>query len=213
MIRPRYVRAVNSMRPYGAHRYDLFGPKLGRRLTLFGRFTLNLWIHLESDPAVLAYCERPLFIPDAKPARLVDFWVRRRDEERMCVLLRPCESTAAGAGDNLFPAFEKWSRASSMQLELIHPQHLDDAPVLRDNRMTMLQQIATTTSLPVGALIPCVLALLDHGLTLAEIERRLAPVDPMLVRAAVFRVVLRGEAMCSGMALEPLGPHTFLERP
>jgi len=59
MIRPRFVRAVNSSRPYGAHRYDVFGLKVGRRLTLFGRFALGLWVRLESDSYVLTYCERP----------------------------------------------------------------------------------------------------------------------------------------------------------
>jgi hypothetical protein len=79
MIPPRFVRAVNSTRRYGTHRYDLFGPKVGRRLTLFGQFALDQWVRLESDPHVVTYCERPLRIPDIKPSRLVDFRVRTRD--------------------------------------------------------------------------------------------------------------------------------------
>ncbi len=213
MIEPRFVRAVNSTRTYGAHRYDVFGPKVGRRLTLFGRCALDLWIRLESDAYVFGYCERPLCIPGTNPARPVDFWVRTPDEERLCVVLRPSESTAAARGDSLFPAFEKWSRASWMQLDLIHPQHLDDLPVLRENRMTMLQHLAGTHSIPIGALMRGVLDRLHHGVTLAELERRLAPVDPMLVRSAVFRFVLRGEMRCPALGLEPLGPHTRLELP
>ncbi|CAD6561972.1 hypothetical protein LMG28727_07599 [Paraburkholderia kirstenboschensis] len=87
MIEPRFVRAVNSTRTYGAHRYDVFGPKVGRRLTLFGRCALDLWIRLESDAYVFGYCERPLCIPGTNPARPVDFWVRTPDEERLCVVL------------------------------------------------------------------------------------------------------------------------------
>lgn len=170
MIEPRFVRAVNSTRPYGAHRYDVFGPKLGRRLTLFGRCAMYLWVRLESDPHVLAYCERPLRIPDAKPARPVDFWVRTSDQEKLCIVLRPAESSAVARGDSLFPAFEKWSRVSSMQLDLIHPQDLDDAPALRENRMTMLHHLAGTHSMPVRALMHDVLDRFHHGLTLAELE-------------------------------------------
>lgn len=211
MIQPRFVRAVNSTRPYGARRYDVFGPKVGRRLTLFGRCALHLWVRIESDPYVLVYCERPLCIPDANPARPVDFWVRTSDGERLCIVLRPAESRATDRGDSLFPAFEKWSRVSSMQLDLIHSQSLDDPPALRENRMTMLHHLAGTHSIPVGTLMRSVLDRFHHGLTLAELERRLAPVDPMLVRSAVFRLVLRGEMRFPAIALEPLGPHTRLE--
>ncbi|KVU39150.1 hypothetical protein WK66_24860 [Burkholderia ubonensis] len=213
MIPPRFVRAVNSTRPYGAHRFDLFGPKIGRRLTLFGRRALDLWVRLEADPSVLAYCERPLCIPEESPLRLVDFWVRTPDCEKLCVVLRSAESTAAAQGFSLFPAFEMWSRACSFQLDLIHPHHLDDSPTLRENRMTMLHHLAAIHSIPVGSVMRDVLARCRHGLTLAELERGLAPVDPMLVRSAVFRLVMRGEVLCSSLALEPLGPNTYLSLP
>jgi hypothetical protein len=42
MTQPRFSRAVNNARPHGAHRCDLFGPKIGRRLTLFGRLAVDL---------------------------------------------------------------------------------------------------------------------------------------------------------------------------
>ncbi|KVD78832.1 hypothetical protein WI89_30630 [Burkholderia ubonensis] len=85
MIPRRFVHAVDSTRPYYAHRYDLFGLKIGRRLTLFGQDALDLWIRLELDPHVLAYCDRPMCIPDTKPSRLVDFWVRTFDGEKLCI--------------------------------------------------------------------------------------------------------------------------------
>ena len=95
MVPPRFVRAVDNTRSYGAHRYDLFGPKIGRRLTLFGRRTLDLLVSLEADPQALTYCERPLEIQDAPPSRLVDFWGRSRDGRRLCVVLRPAELTSS----------------------------------------------------------------------------------------------------------------------
>jgi hypothetical protein len=134
MIQPRFVRAVNNIRPYGAHRYDLFGPKVGRRLTLFGRLALDLWVRLESDPHVVTYCERPLCIPDAKPPRVVDFWVRTHNDEKLCVVLRTAESTSAAQGGPLFPAFQSWSRASSLQLVMTHPKELDDPQALHSAR-------------------------------------------------------------------------------
>jgi hypothetical protein len=123
---------------------------------------------------VLAYCERPLQIPDAKPSRPVDFWVSTRDSERLCVVLRPVESASAAQGHLLFPAFESWSTACSMQLHLIHPHELDDPPTLRQNRVTMLHYLAGTHTPLVEPLMCGVIAACSHGSTLGELERRLA---------------------------------------
>lgn len=213
MIEPRFARAVNDIRPYGAHRYDLFGPKIGRRLTLFGRLALDLWVRLESDPRVVTYCERPLCIPDAKPSRVVDFWVRTHDDERLCVVLRTAEWTSAEQGGSLFPAFQSWSRASSLQLQMIHPKELDDPQVLRENRVMMLCYLAGAHALPIEKLMSGVLTVCKNGTTLSELERQFGTADPMLVRSAVFRLVLRGEVRCAALALEPLGPNTELDVP
>jgi hypothetical protein len=88
MANLQFFRAIDDVRPYGTHRYDVYGPKVDRRLTLFGHRTLNAWLQLEFNPDVVAYCERPLRVPDIRPARMVDFWVHRRDDgERFLVVL------------------------------------------------------------------------------------------------------------------------------
>ncbi|MGB8420287.1 MAG: hypothetical protein WCE85_28780 [Paraburkholderia sp.] len=211
MIPPRFLRAVNNARPHGAHRYDLFGPKIGRRLTLFGRLALDLWVRLESDPQVVTYCERPLCIPDAKPPRAVDFWVRTHNDEKLCLVLQTAEARTAAQGGPLFPAFQLWSQVSSLQLQMIHPHELDDPQVLHENRIMMLRYLAGSHTLPVEKLTSDVITACSDGSTLAELERRFATVDPMLVRSAVFRLVLGGEVGCPALAFEPLGPNTHLE--
>jgi hypothetical protein len=211
MIPARFVRAVNNTRPYGSHRYNMLGSKVGRRLTLFSRRAFDLWVRLELDPQVLAYCERPLQIPDVRPSRPVDLWVRTRDGERLCVVLRSAESTSAAQGHLLFQAFESWSTWSSMHLYLIHPHELDDPPTLHQNRVTMLHQLAGSHSLPIEPLMCGVTAACSHGATIGELDRHLASADSMLVRSAAFRLLLGGEARCPALAVEPLGSHTRLE--
>ncbi|MGF6781291.1 hypothetical protein [Paraburkholderia sp. GAS334] len=208
-----YIEAsgVPFLKRVGGDDEKNFGPKIGRRLTLFGRLALDLWVRLESDPYVVTYCERPLCIPDAKPSRVVDFWVRTRHDEKLCVVLRTAEWTSVAQGHSLFPAFQSWSRASSMQLQMIHPQELDDPQVLRENRIMMLRYLAGSHTLPVEKLTSDVITACSDGTTLAELERRFATVDPMLVRSAAFRLVLRGEVGCPALAFEPLGPNTHLE--
>jgi hypothetical protein len=53
----RSRKAATSVRPYGSHRYDVFGPKIGRRLTLFGWQALQQWLRLEADPFVVTVFE------------------------------------------------------------------------------------------------------------------------------------------------------------
>lgn len=78
MIPPRFVRAVNSTRPYGAHRFDLFGPKIGRRLTLFGRRALDLWVrYVAGTNGKLILHLLPGYAPDLNPDELVWSHVKR----------------------------------------------------------------------------------------------------------------------------------------
>jgi hypothetical protein len=148
-----------------------------------------------------------------KPSRVVDFWVRTRHDERLCVVLETAESASAAQGRSLFPALQSWTRACSLELQTIHRQELDDPQVLRENLITMLRYLAGSHALPVDGLMSGVLTACSNGSSLAELERRFALADPMLVRSAVFRLVMGGQVRCPALALEPLGPHTRLELP
>ena len=114
-------------------------------------------------------------------------------------------------GGPLFQAFQLWSQTSSLQLQMIQPRELDDPQVLHENRIMMLSYLAGSYALPVEKLTSDVITACSDGTTLAELERPFATVDPMLVRSAVFRLVLRGEVGCPALAFEPLGPNTHLE--
>lgn len=70
------VKPVARERPRGAHRFDAFSPKLHRRLTFYRRSPLEMWILLETDPAVADFCERPGYIKIEEHPQLVVFWVR-----------------------------------------------------------------------------------------------------------------------------------------
>ena len=69
-----YERAVETKRPAGSRRIEIFSPKIKRRLTLFSWNTHDAWLLLEADPTVRAFCERPAYV-DAEAGRVLDFWV------------------------------------------------------------------------------------------------------------------------------------------
>ncbi|MBT2792823.1 hypothetical protein [Paraburkholderia strydomiana] len=73
-------------RPRGAHRYDVFSPKLGRRLTLYRRSAFEAWLMLKADPASMTFCERPGCMAVDEQHRVVDFWVKSYDREYLVVL-------------------------------------------------------------------------------------------------------------------------------
>ena len=68
-----YERAVETKRPAGSRRIEVFSPKIKRRLTLFSWNTHDAWLLLEADPTVRAFCERPAYVGEV--GRVLDFWV------------------------------------------------------------------------------------------------------------------------------------------
>ncbi len=60
--RLKFSSAADNSRPFGSHRYDVYGPKIQRRLFLYGELALNGFMAIESDPEIFSYCERPIVI-------------------------------------------------------------------------------------------------------------------------------------------------------
>ncbi|MGF6649545.1 hypothetical protein OKW34_000107 [Paraburkholderia youngii] len=210
MRSPPFRKAATDARPYGTHRFDVYGPKVGRRLTLFGHRALQFWLRLESDPQVVTYCERPLSFREQRGDRAADFWVCADHAELLYILLRPSEVTLAARGHCLHPALEAWSRAHSMTLRAVAPHELDDSEMLCQNRLTMLHYLAAG-AVPRGSeILPAILMACESGETLAELEQRFIAFDPMVVRAAAFSLVLNGSLCCPTIAERVLGPHSCL---
>ncbi|HDR9045314.1 TPA: hypothetical protein QDA96_006084, partial [Burkholderia vietnamiensis] len=80
------MRPVATPRPRGAPRLDAFSLKLDRRLTLFQRGAPELWLLIETDPAVQSFCERPGYVQLNGQRYLADFWIRYADREEVVIL-------------------------------------------------------------------------------------------------------------------------------
>ena len=57
-----YERAVETKRPAGSRRIEVFSPKSRRRLTLFSWSTHDAWLLLEADPTVRVFFERSAYV-------------------------------------------------------------------------------------------------------------------------------------------------------
>jgi hypothetical protein len=205
-----FVRAIDDVRPYGTHRYDVYGPKVDRRLTLFGYRALNAWLQLEFNPDVVAYCERPLRVPDIRPARMVDFWVRGRHSEHFLIVLRGSELQSFAAQPLRFAAFDAWARKTGIQVCVIDADERAPVDILQRNQATILHHVAADHTFVTDEIKQRALAACWEGATVGELESRLLPVDGTLVRSAAFMLVLEGSLRCPTLAHEPLSRKTQL---
>jgi hypothetical protein len=205
-----FESAADHTRPYGSHRYDVFAPKLGRAVTLFGREALDAWTVLESDPAVITYCERPLVVPKTTPKRVVDFWTSTKDGGQFWVLLRPSE-VDEDMEPNLSPEFCSWSTSGQHAVNLIRPDSLGVNKNLLDNWGWIIRDLSAFGRLVDKKFVDAVRTAIASPINLARLETEFLERDPILVRVAVFSLIHRGQVLCRSLGDARICPSTVIE--
>lgn len=80
MYRP--IQIKRNMR-YGNNYWETYSPKLNRNVKFFSDLEYDHWLHIETDPNVISFCEQPLEIKtyyDRKIATsILDMWVLYKD--------------------------------------------------------------------------------------------------------------------------------------
>lgn len=203
----RFLRAVDDTRPYQSHRYDVFGPKINRRLSLYRLKLVDAWLLLESDPAVVAYCERPLLIPGAKPKRFVDFWVGYKGHEEIWLLSSGDEQ----ADFEPAPALSDWAKSNRCAIRAIKPPD-ESARTYLDNWGVIVRELSSNRRYLTPALMNAVRATLAHARPIMALCQLLPDHDPVLVRTALFSLIHSGDAVCTDMTSRTLGPHSLVVR-
>lgn len=206
----RFTVPADSTRPFKSHRYDVFGVKIARRLTLFGDQNLSAFIALEADPSVLAYCERPIVIKDLKPKRVVDFWVERASGEELWLLLRPTERTWRSELNLPNAAFNVWAAANDLSIVLHLPEDLGLPDEARRNWGEILRYLGANSRFVHAELADQIYRLCGDGRTIDEIQNLLADEDPILVRTAIFRLVHEGRIQIPSILTSAIGLDTLV---
>lgn len=189
-------------RPRGAHRYDVFSPKLGRRLTLYRRSAFEAWLMLEADPAAKTFCERPGFMAVGAQRCVVDFWARFNDHECLLVL------------SEVTPATDRPRGRVDFDPEAFAVRHIDAAEraatrVWIGNWQRMLPVLVAARGLVKPSMLGAIKRFVASPQSLMTIEREFSTGDPSLVRAAVFELLHRGRIQALDLHTESL---TFLTR-
>ena len=193
-----FTAPLETARPRCSRQLEAFSPKLGRRVRLFDHRSFRQWLRLEADPAVVAFCERPARLRPQPDARLVDFWVRRRDSEAM-LLLDPVPQEAIAA------------QVQSVDTHVVPAAELAAAGIWIGNWQRMLPVVTATWSLVPKALTKAVLRRVQEPTPLASVERELSHGDPSLVRGAVYDLLRTGRIAAASLHAQPLTLHTVLE--
>ena len=205
----RFVKAEDNSRPHKSHRYDVFGPKIERNLTLFGLAQVHTWLLLESDPSVLSYCERPMVAPETKPKLVIDFWAGYAGRDELWIVSRN-PAPAADIGTAM-PAFAQWADANKYKVRQLSPPGAVEDKVYLDNWGTIVRELSANRRYLKPALLQSVREILEQPRPIAALCSLMPHEDPVLVRVAAYSLLHSGFASCVDIAVMPLGPASLLE--
>ncbi|WP_454754666.1 hypothetical protein [Cupriavidus necator] len=191
---------IAIVRPYGAHRLEAFSPKLNRRIMLYRRQAFDLWIAIESDPKVREFCERPGYILFRGKRSLADFLVSYPDRQELVILADPIVGGDAKPLTNL--------DAGDRNVRLVQAAELAASRIWVDNWQRMLPCIVATRGLLPASLLQLVEDFVAAPQPLFAIERELSKVDPILVRAAVFKLLHAGRVRAPKLRTDMLSLST-----
>lgn len=188
---------VALARPRGAHRFEAFSPKLARRMTFYRRALVELWVLLEADPLVVAFCERPGYIQIDRHKRLADFWVRYVDRNELVILEdRSCEVDATRP--------DRVLDVDTCTIRRVAPAELAAARVWIENWQRMLPCLVANRDLVPPALPQAIARFTNEPQRLLAIEREFSTGDPIPVRTAVFGLLHSGRVSASELRTQPL---------
>ncbi|SIT50756.1 conserved hypothetical protein [Paraburkholderia piptadeniae] len=188
---------VALARPRGAHRFEAFSPKLGRRVTFYRRAQLDQWLLLEASPGVITFCERPGYVLIDGARQLADFWVRHENHEEL-VILDDSMSECSGISSR------RDIGNSALPIRIVAPAEFAAARTWTENWKRILPYLVANEGLVPSTLPRAIAGFLGEPQRLLAIEREFSTVDPVLVRTALFDLLHRGRVSAPELHTHPL---------
>ncbi|MDP3194428.1 hypothetical protein [Tabrizicola sp.] len=203
-----YCAPLSPPRPFGSFRFDVYSRTAGRRLTLYGASSLNLFVDLELDWTVSHLCERPLVIPDSKPARYVEFWSLKGGTPFFYVTLRKGESLEAFSQRTAIQDFDSWVRGQHGQLIYVDFSKNERGKFRTSNLSFIAQHLSVFAPNRPAESSPKAFTRLSSVFTLRDAELIVDPTDPMRGRTQVFLAWIQGKLTCADINNLPLTAQT-----
>ena len=185
-IEPKDFLPVEVNRPPYLHRYDLFSPKLSRRLTLFSWNAVLLWTMIESHPAIKQFCERPGLVHVHGDWRLADFWVQRDGRSEFLLLEHSPLQNLVGVAPRL-------ESDLGLRARTVLDEELEAHATWIKNWQQILPYLVSNRSFVEPRQLNRILSFCQVPQMLVNIERAELPGDPVITRTAVFELVRQGK--------------------
>lgn len=188
---------IPAARPKGAHRLEVFSPKLGRRLTFFRRALVDEWLLLEANPAVTCFCERPGYVQLNGQRQLADFWVEFFDHQELVVLDEVCDVPDSAKSDRSLDE-------TGLPIRRVSSADLIAARMWIDNWQRMLPYVVANREIVPSSLLSAIERFVRRPQSLLAIEREFATGDTALTRAALFFLLHAGRAQAPELYTQAL---------
>ena len=187
-------------RPRGAHRFEVFSPRLNRRITFTRRSILEQWVLLEADARVVEFCERPGFVQTNGNRREIDFWARYADLEELILVADSMPELGR-------PAIQS-SSDLDQPIRFVPAAELAAAKIWIDNWHRILPCIIATRGLVPQSFLDRIPLFLSAPRRLLDIQTDLSKGDPILVRAACFHLLHSGRIEAPSLHTQELSALT-----
>jgi len=208
MLTPRYKAPSFNRKPFGSHQFDVYSPKMSRQLLLFGMPAVNLWTLLESNPSILAFCERPLQLPDVKPMRAIDFWVKTADgEEFLLIAKSPAQDNKDDDAALAGPVID------GVTLRYILAEDLAQNTTELKNWGWIIRDLSAFQRFVPEAVCKEALSAVGTGKSIAQLQADLPDQESSIVKLAIYVLLHRGEVICKELKTQVLGLGHLIELP
>lgn len=211
-----YTRPLPLVRRASDRRIEVFSPKLGRRLSLTSYAAWQLWLALEANPTVKAFCERPAIL-DGAPRRTIDFWVRfnrhSADEFWLLVDTEEAEDDATSAEVGLHSAVNSFrERVRGTTLHLIPRSSLLTWSIPVANWALLVPYLVTWRRFADPLLAQSIAVYLGQYRSLDDVLERFAEHDRAMTEAALYSLVANGRVLSPDLSASPLSGSTRFRR-
>jgi hypothetical protein len=195
----RFQAPIQSVRPRGERLIEAFSIKLGRRVQCFGELAYQLWILLETNPAIDSLCERPALIDVGVGKRLADFWHSKNSHEEFLLINRSTHESI------------ECRSPSEIPIRIITLSDLAASRTWISNWQRLLPLLVTCREHISPSLVRSILKFIKEPTQLSRIEREFVTGDATILRAALCHLLHQGMLKAPSLHVEPISYLTYFE--
>lgn len=183
--------------------WQVYSPKLNRRIKLYSNLEYHHWILMEATPEIASFCERPIkvlgLVDGKNGSSLIDMWVQWRSGAEEYRELKYAKKLDQINDNPVLSHQLELQKAWCERREITHRVVTDNEvyanKILLRNWQLILSQLANTRDLDLGKVQESTrrIVAVEGAISLLRLSRLFVGVQPTAIQAAVFRLIHAGE--------------------